>query len=139
MKIINISKKIVIVFFLQLIAITCLYSQNLLFKSGFESDVIIEPAIPINGQWRQVISGVDLSTGYKWPQDFPTRDTLDAYWTYKVPDTEILSDYVETRIEKTIGHDGDSTNALFMMIKDYDPTNFDNSMAGHVRCEYRLN
>lgn len=131
--------RVFVTVFLLLIETPFACGQTLLFKSGFESDVQFGLPVPFNGQWYRFIFGTDLSTGYQWPDDFPTQDSLDAFWTYKVPDMVPLSDYVETRIERVLGHGGDSTNALFMMVKDYDPTNFDDSMQGHVRCEYRLN
>ena len=116
-----------------------LSAQTLLFKSGFEDTVKLSDPVAVSGQWYQYFIGQDLSSGYNWPQDLPTNDTLDGYWTFKVPDTEVLDSFARVAIDTVIGHDGNTTRAAYMELRDYDGSNFGNTMAGHVRCEYRLN
>lgn len=113
------------------------FSQNLLFQSGFEDTVKLSDPIPNGGQLYQYLEGTDLTSGYQWPQDLPTQNSLDAYWTFKVPDTSTLSNYAQVKIDTTESHSG--SKSLYMEISDYDNGNFGGSMPGWVRCEYRLN
>ncbi|MBD3638759.1 MAG: T9SS type A sorting domain-containing protein [Crocinitomicaceae bacterium] len=126
-----------IFFLLLLLSPTLSISQNLLFSSGFEDTVQLYPPVASGGQWYQYFSGTDLSTGYQWPNDLPTQTPLDAYWTFKVPDTVLLSDYAKVELDSNVTHSG--AKSLYMEVSDYNNGNFGNSMAGWVRCEYRLN
>lgn len=81
---------------------------TLLFKSGFESDVYIDDtAYPDNEDYRY-IKGTDQETGFGWPVD-----VLGA--------TESALHYIDdenhqaarAEIQTVIGHDGDSTRALY--------------------------
>ncbi|MDX1653042.1 MAG: T9SS type A sorting domain-containing protein [Brumimicrobium sp.] len=129
------AKSIIIIALLGLIhSVT---GQSLLFKSGFEDTVRLSLPVTSGGQWYQFFSGTDLTSGYQWPNDLPIQTPIDAYWTFKVPDTAALSNYAQVKIDTNEKHSGDKS--LYMEISDYDNGNFGNSMAGHVRCEYRLN
>lgn len=77
---------------------------KLLFKSGFEEGVIVEPAYVSGGDWWQRLTGSDIS-GFSWP-------LLGGQFQYLVDGTKVLSDYARTRIEEVIGPYGKPTRAL---------------------------
>jgi hypothetical protein len=124
------------IFFTFILIVTISYSshsQNLLFKSGFEPEVVLLPPFTVSGdRWYQLFSGQDQ--GFPWPSSLST-----GYWDYKVIDTADLFTYVENYLDTIPDNSGNKTHALFMLLKDYDKTKFGGQMPGNVRLEYRLN
>ncbi len=121
-----------IFFILVASSISSVYSQNLLFRSGFEPNVQLNPPATSGGQWYQSFSGQDQ--GYDWSTHLPARS---SFWQYLVDNDSVLADYVEVSIDTVVGPDGNTTNALFMQIKKYSPTNFDGQFST-VRDQYVL-
>ncbi|HED53282.1 MAG TPA: hypothetical protein ENJ00_03670 [Phycisphaerales bacterium] len=85
---------------------------NLIFKSGFEDGVSLQP--PYNdggGAWFQDLVGADGS-GYAWPMH-----VWGADGTFQVLVDSSLdpNEYLENTLENTIGHDGMPTRALHMV------------------------
>ncbi|HHG84966.1 MAG TPA: hypothetical protein ENJ82_09485 [Bacteroidetes bacterium] len=81
---------------------------TLLFKSGFESDVYIDDtAYPDNEDYRY-IKGADQETGFSWPIDVlgATESAL-----HYIDDENHQA--VRAELQTVIGHDGDSTKALY--------------------------
>jgi photosystem II stability/assembly factor-like uncharacterized protein len=115
--------------------------QTVLFSSGFESGVQVDPPVAQDGQWWQSISGADAS-GSNWTTALPelkdplTQKSLSKF-QYLVPSNRALTDYVATRIDSVIGSSGTPTKALYMEVKRFDKQNFrvfDNA----VRNQYNL-
>lgn len=113
-----------------------LFSQNLLFKSGFEPSVQLTTPFVAGNQWRQYLSGQDQ--GFDWSNDLPVLLSGQAYWKYNVIDTANLSNYIETKIDTVTGPMSNTTNALFMNIKDWDSSHFGGQITGKVRNSYVL-
>ena len=90
---------------------------ELLFKSGFEGNVNIASY----GENKHTIAGEDTTTGFDWERDLPGEKSYFIYLTGKdSPDP-----YVDTRIEKVIGPNGKTTNALYIGVnRDYDGDRF---------------
>jgi len=111
-----------------------LFSQTLLFKSGFESNVQLNP--PVAGgnpsQWLQSMSGQDQ--GFDWALNLPAYGI--GTWRYLVSGDSLLNDYVNVKIDTTTGPNNNSSNALFMQIKKYSSNGF--GSFAKVRTQYDL-
>ncbi|PCI07880.1 hypothetical protein COB72_09450 [bacterium] len=83
-----------------------------LFKSGFEKGVTLEPPFTQGGgDWEQHIVGADIP-GYSWPMNiWGASGHLQVLVDSSLP----VFDYLENRIENTIGHTGKPTRALHML------------------------
>ncbi|MBI5150405.1 MAG: hypothetical protein HZA28_06510 [Candidatus Omnitrophica bacterium] len=95
---------------------------DLVFISGFENGVSLDPPRKAKGGWEQFIAGSD--EGYDWGTDLPGRGSPKNRFTYLVAaprDAAALAGYVTTRIETVTGHDGNATRALYMEITKEDP------------------
>lgn len=127
--------KKLIPFILVALSINSANSQNLLFKSGFETSVQIDPPIALNNQWYHTMSGQDQ--GYDWATGF-LPFAYSTYWRHLVDNDSVLTDYVNVEIDTVIGPYGNQTNALFSQIKKYSPTNFSGQFFGTVRNQFIL-
>ncbi len=82
---------------------------KLLFKSGFEAGVYLEEPnddTPI-GRY-QLIKGTDSETGFSWPINVLGANTGGLHF---IDDDNFHA--LENEIQTVIGHDGDSTKALY--------------------------
>ncbi len=88
------------------------HKATLLFKSGFESSVTLGPTYNDGGgTWFQDILGAD-DTGYAWPMHiWGAPGVLQVLVDSSLP----VDDYLENRLETTIGHTGQPTTALHMI------------------------
>jgi hypothetical protein len=99
-------------------------SGNLLFKSGFEEPVSLEPP-KFTTEWVQYLRGGDQ--GYEWATELPDDPRRDGYFTFLIGKKSDPSKFVANRLETVTGHDGKPTRALYMeFIKD-DPASNDNT------------
>jgi hypothetical protein len=93
-------------------AIAAAKSTKLLFASGFEQPVTVEPKIE-NGNWRFPIRGAD--DGFGWQSDLP-GGTPHAFFPI-VPGWKPVDPYVATRLETVPGpHGGAPTRALYQEV-----------------------
>ncbi len=84
-------------------------NPKLLFKSGFEDGVYLEPPsddTPI-GRY-QLIKGTDSETGYSWPISILGANTGGLHF---IDDDNFKA--LKNEIQTVIGHNGDSTKALY--------------------------
>ena len=105
----------------------CLYSMhvfsaNLLFKSGFESNVALAPMRTPNNEIssHQDLTGSDVP-GYSWPIQIRTSTRASLHHiinagTTPPPPVPDLNEYFDTHIESVKGHDGVSTRALYQSL-----------------------
>lgn len=98
---------------------------RLLFRSGFEPDVVVAAPFAHNGHWWQEFAGRDKRSGYAWPADVPAAARVWFY--YSVLKDKTLADFVETRIEQVRGPHGAPTHALYMAAKRDDPDTSSNT------------
>ncbi len=80
----------------------------LLFKSGFENGVYIDPTAYVDNEDYRFIRGLDLQTGFSWP--ISVLGASNSALHYIEDDNHQA---VNAQIMKTIGHNGDSTMVLF--------------------------
>ncbi len=81
---------------------------ELLFKSGFENNVYIDPtAYPYNEDYR-IVKGKDLETGFTWPIDI--LGASESALHYIDDDNQ---NAVKTEIQSVAGHDGQLTKTLY--------------------------
>ena len=101
--------------------ITVLEAQtpsNLLFKSSFNHNVIVDKTVA----WNHHLSGTDTVTNYTFPTDLP-GNTTEHFFNYVIGDLNNYFEYANAEIVNTTGDDGNPTNALYIeFIKD--DTNF---------------
>jgi len=83
-------------------------SPTLLFSSGFEDGVFIDNNLLVDYEDYRLIRGTDSETGFTWPIDILGAKNSGLHY---IADNNHRAVYAE--IQKTIGHNGDSTNALF--------------------------
>lgn len=93
---------------------------NLLFKSGFEGDVVFgRPVMHGNGAW-QDISGTDSETGFEWPPKLfggaTSRFQLIAGERENVKSAADLREYMYNEIQTVPGRDGKPTRALYSAV-----------------------
>jgi len=110
-----------LVFRLIVLAFTCSFATanatgNLLFKSSFDHDVVVDKTV----SWNHHLRGLDSTTGYYFPDDLP-GDTPEHFFNYVVGDMDHYSDYANAEIVSTQGYDGNPTNALFINFIQDDP------------------
>jgi len=105
-------------------------SPVLLFASGFENDVVIEPEYRAGGQWWQEITGTDRSTGFTWPDDLPAPPI--GFQPLVAADTPDPSAYTFNRIILAPGPRGDLSRVLHQEVTRDDPD------LGTVRSNYLL-
>ena len=79
-----------------------------LFRSGFERGVVLDPPFVRGGQQWRTISGTDESTGFSW-SELPGK--VLGFQPLIAPQSD-SSSHVEERIVTVLGHDGDSTRVL---------------------------
>ena len=97
---------------------------TLLFKSGFESDVYIDNTAYLDNEDYRYIKGIDNETGFSWPINVlgATESAL-----HYIDDENHQA--VSAEIQTVIGHNGDSTKALYN-IEHYD--------IGITQCPYEI-
>lgn len=105
-----------VVFALVCNSATAIATSNLIFKSSFDHDVIVDKTLV----WNHHLRGVDSITGYSFPDDLP-GDSQEHYFNYVVGDMDHYFDYANAEIVSTQGHDGNPTNALFIDFIQDDP------------------
>lgn len=100
-------------------------NPKLLFSSGFEKDVYIDQIPDPNSLDYRFVKGTDIETGFSWP--------INILGASKYCGLHYLEDdnqnAVYSEIQKTIGHNGDSTNTL------YSKENYSN---GVTQCPYEI-
>lgn len=127
------SKIIISVIGILIISISCnKVSPNiipteptLLFKSGFEEGVFLAPQdddTPI-GRF-QIIKGTDNETGFSWPINILGANTGGLHF---IDDDNFQA--LENEIQTVIGHNGDSTKALY---------NIEYYKNGVTQCPYEI-
>lgn len=93
---------------------------TLLFKSGFEEGVTLDPKFEMypNGGW-QDIGGVDSVTGFAWPPRIGVPATMRFQMIIgRAVEPDVMKrDYVENRIATVIGPRGTPTRSLYQLIK----------------------
>jgi len=99
---------------------------TLLFASGFEADVQVDPPKA------RTLSGADRTSGYRWPADLPGAHDR-AYFNYLVSRDKALSEFVETRIETVPGPHGTPTRALYINV-----LKLDRDFKGTTRVQYNM-
>jgi len=126
------SKIIISIIGILIVAISCKEESpneistgpKLLFKSGFENDVYIDNTAYENSEDYRFIRGKDNETGFSWP--ITIRGASESALHY-IGDENHQAVYSE--IQTVIGHNGDSTRAL------YNIENYDN---GVTQCPYEI-
>lgn len=83
-------------------------TATLLFSSGFEEGVYIDPTVVPDSEDYAYIRGTDRTTGFSWP-----IDVLGASESalHHIEDDGLQA--VQAKIETVIGHDGKETKALY--------------------------
>jgi hypothetical protein len=99
---------------------------KLLFKSGFESGVTVEPPERRPREWIQSLRGTDAG-GHAWP------DGPQGHFWYLVGTNKELAPYVVTRIDSVVGPRGTQTKALYQEVKQDDA-----GVDGTTRNQYQL-
>ncbi len=121
--------KLVLLSFIYINSLTAQTTSNLLFKSSFNYNVIVDKTV----SWNHHLSGTDTVTNFTFPIDLP-GDVQEHYFNYVVGDMNNYSDYANAEIVNTTGYDGNSTNALFIeFIKD------DTNFISYSRVQYVMN
>lgn len=82
---------------------------NLLFKSSFNQNVIVDKTV----SWNHHLNGLDLITGYTFPDDLP-GDNSEHFFNYVIGDYNNYFQFANAEIVNTTGHDGNPTNALYL-------------------------
>lgn len=104
--------------------VTCLLipttrAATLLFESGFESPVVVDPPVAEGNQWWSYIGGGDR--GYVWRGDLPGSTAVR--FQYLVGANKDINEFVHTSIENTQGRgrSNESTMALYQEVMQDDP------------------
>ena len=97
---------------------------QLLFKSGFESGVYIDPTAYPDSEDYRFVKGTDNETGFSWPIDILGANESALHY---IEDDNHQA--VKSEIRSVIGHNGDSTKALYN-IQNYD--------LGITQCPYEI-
>lgn len=90
-------------------------AQHLLFKSGFEPNTALGPLGGQTGGYTQPLTGTDTSTGFSW-NSFPFGATIGVHDN---GESDPLSNHFFNSIQTVTGHNGTSTQALFLDITGY--------------------
>ena len=97
-------------------------NARLLFKSGFESNVVLNPVSGYNSTY-QTLSGVDGVTGFAWPMmqfnPHPELTGLQSIIGSGTP--EPITSYIQNSIGSVTGPNGTPTRALRMNISKASP------------------
>ena len=101
--------------------------EHLVFKSGFENDVVIKLPHTIRNEWKQVILVRNREAGLS--------PMMGGQFTYNVPDIADIDEYIATRLETVLGPAGEPTTALYMETKKYHPLS-KRDLGGYTRQEY---
>ena len=111
--------KLGLLFFIVLInSLTAQTASNLLFKSSFDTNVIVDKTV----KWNHHLKGTDAVTNFTFPNDLPGNFS-EHFFNYVVGDMDNYFDYANAEIVNITGKDGNATNALYIeFIKD--DTNF---------------
>ena len=102
-------------------------SSTLLFKSGFEDDVVYVPWSTPVGPTLSAYEDIEGSDepGHTWPINLrsPTLSRIHHFINAGVDPVDDLSDYFDTHIETVTGHLGGSTKVLYQeLTKEADNT-----------------
>ena len=97
---------------------------KLLFKSGFEEDVYIDETVYENSEDYRFIKGKDKETGFNWPIEILGASESALHY---IDDDNHRAVYSEIRT--IVGHNGDSTRALFSK---------ENYNMGVTQCPYEI-
>jgi hypothetical protein len=97
---------------------------KLLFKSGFEEDVYIDETVYENSEDYRFIKGRDKETGFSWPIEILGASESALHY---IDDDNHRAVYSEIRT--VVGHNGDSTRALFSK---------ENYNMGVTQCPYEI-
>ena len=100
-------------------------SPRLLFSSGFEEGVYIDENIIDGAEDYRYIRGVDSETGFSWP--ISVLGASNSALHYISDDNHQA---INTEIQTVIGHNGDSTKALFQQ-ENYE-------FRGETQCPYEI-
>ena len=97
-------------------------NARLLFKSGFEANVTLNPVSGYNSQY-QTFQGVDGLTGSAWPMMFfnPNPGLTGILEVIGTGTPEPITNYIQNRIESVAGPQGSSTRALRLNIAKASP------------------
>ncbi len=122
-------KKYWFVFLIILVSsVTAQTRSNLLFKSSFNQNVIVDKTVI----WNHHLNGTDMETNFTFPDDLP-GDTVEHYFNYVVGDLDNYFEYANAEVLETIGYDDNLTNALYIeFIKD------DPAFVSYSRVQYVL-
>ncbi len=122
----NINIKLGLLLFIVSINSLTAQTSNLLFKSSFNYNVIVDKTVV----WNHHLNGTDSVTSFTFPNDLP-GDFKEHYFNYVVGDMDNYFEYANAEIVNTIGNDGNPTNALYIeFIKD------DTSFVSYSRVQY---
>jgi hypothetical protein len=88
-----------------------------LFRSGFEQGVVLDPPFVRGGQQWQTISGTDETTGSSW-SELPGR--ILGFQPLIAPESDAAL-HVQDRIVTALGRNGDSTRVLLQTVLSDDP------------------
>ncbi len=100
-------------------------SPRLLFSSGFEEGVYIDENIIDGAEDYRYIRGVDSETGFSWP--ISVLGASNSALHYISDDNHQA---INAEIQTVIGHNGDSTKALFQQ-ENYE-------FRGETQCPYEI-
>jgi len=94
-------------------------TAKLLFKSGFEGDIVFGPPLLQGKSAWQDISGVDRETGFAWPPRLwggAGRFQLIAGERERLESAAALREYMYNEIQTVAGRDGKPTRALYSAV-----------------------
>jgi len=127
-KFINMKNYLTLILCIVSFTISKAQTSNLLFKSSFNYNVIVDKTVV----WNHHLNGTDSITNYTFPDDLP-GDNIEHFFNYVVGDMANYSDYANAEIVNTMGANGDSTTALFIeFIKD------DTNFVSYSRVQYAM-
>ena len=89
------------------------------FRSGFESGVVLQAPRAEDGDWVQYLTGADQ--GCNWATDLPKRSFPKNRITYLVESWVKLAPYAEAKLVTVPDRDGRFTRALYMSLKRQAP------------------
>ncbi len=100
-------------------------TPNLLFSSGFEEGVYIDPVLVPDSEDYRFIRGTDTETGFSWPIDILGATGSSLH--YIADDGEQA---VGAELQTVVGHEGTMTTALYQ----YEEYEF----RGYTQCPYEI-
>ena len=103
-----------LLFTISINALAAQSTSNLLFKSSFDYNVVVDKTV----SWNHHLNGTDTLTNFTFPNDLP-GNFIEDYFNYVVGDMDNYFEYANAEIVSTTGYDGNPTNALYIeFIKD---------------------